>query len=744
MKPICFYLFLFCCFGIISSSFAQNDISRPQMDSLKNILSQQKTTKDSILVLQKLVDLTPIRVGETLRYPDYLKKLIELNTRLKIVEASPYKELQEGNRQWNDKQYKTALGTLQAAIADFDKQHKVIYPLLFNLRILYNITDDQESRLKYYQQKLEYYQVNGPAVNTAPCYHGIAGYYYYKGAYNQAISYYLRGAEAFRQIDLHYYVNAISVISNNYTEWGNAKKANDYLLKALPLAKAIKDYNMISANGDLLSKVLFNDRQYERALEYSNEAIQYTDKKPSQRLEGIMTFNAELYLKLNQPEKALAIIKKVKFEADSASFKMTSNFSYMEVDYDFYLYYLSQGDVKMAEKSLLAAIEKAVAEKAVPLQLKYLRELAYFYKKQNEPGQSVKYFDKYIGAIDAREKGLDQFKIAQYEIDQNDKQQREHINELKQEKAVQDFQISRRNALLWSSLAILLLISGLLVFIYRQYVSNKLTLVSLRQTQTQLIQSEKMASLGELTAGIAHEIQNPLNFVNNFSDVNIELLEEMEAELDRGDIKEAKSISSDVKQNLEKIRHHGNRADSIVKGMLQHSRASSGQKEPTDINVLADEYLRLAYHGLRAKDKTFNAEIKTAFAEGLLLAAVVPQDVGRVLLNLFTNAFYAVQQKQKETGGNYQPKVELTTRAATSVKGATGIEIVVKDNGTGIADNIRDKIMQPFFTTKPTGQGTGLGLSMSYDIIVKGHGGNIDISSKIGEGSEFTVSIPVS
>jgi two-component system NtrC family sensor kinase len=263
-------------------------------------------------------------------------------------------------------------------------------------------------------------------------------------------------------------------------------------------------------------------------------------------------------------------------------------------------------------------------------------------------------------------------------------------------------------------------------------------LEQLKVTQQQLIQSEKLASLGELTAGIAHEIQNPLNFVNNFSDVSMELIDEMEQELAKGDTEEAMAIATDIKQNLEKIRHHGKRADGIVKGMLQHSRASSNTKEAADINKLADEYFRLAYHGLRAKDKSFNAELETHFAEGLPMVNMVPQDVGRVLLNLFNNAFYAVQQKHKELGDTFKPVVKVTT----ALKGKF-LEITVTDNGTGMPDEIKEKILQPFFTTKPTGEGTGLGLSLSYDIIVKGHGGKIDIASKEGEGSEFIIKLPV-
>jgi signal transduction histidine kinase len=262
------------------------------------------------------------------------------------------------------------------------------------------------------------------------------------------------------------------------------------------------------------------------------------------------------------------------------------------------------------------------------------------------------------------------------------------------------------------------------------------SLDELKQTQNQLIQSEKMASLGELTAGIAHEIQNPLNFVNNFSDVSIELIDEMQEELQKGDTEEALALAGDIKQNLDKIAHHGRRADGIVKGMLQHSRKSSGQKEPADINVLADEYLRLAYHGLRAKDKSFNAKMITEFDESLPKVSIVGQDVGRVLLNLFTNAFYATQQKQKSAGPDYMPTITVTT-----LQDDEDVIIRVKDNGTGIPDEIRDKILQPFFTTKPTGEGTGLGLSLSYDIIVKVHNGTIDIQSVEGEFSEFIITL---
>ena len=307
------------------------------------------------------------------------------------------------------------------------------------------------------------------------------------------------------------------------------------------------------------------------------------------------------------------------------------------------------------------------------------------------------------------------------------------------------YQNKLRLYLLFTGLAFLLLIS---LILYRNYKKSKKanqtlknTLDDLKSTQAQLIQAEKMASLGELTAGIAHEIQNPLNFVNNFSEVSGELIDEMDEELDKGDIREAKEIAGDIRQNLEKILTHGQRADGIVKGMLQHSRGSSGEKEPTDINALADEYLRLSYHGLRARDKSFTADFKLDADSNLSKVNVVPQDIGRVLLNLINNAFYAVSEKAKQNRDGYKPSVLVSTLQITPPSGGRGVEIRVKDNGPGIPDEVKKKIFQPFFTTKPTGQGTGLGLSMSYDI-VKVHGGNLTVDSRQDKGTEFIIQLP--
>ena len=295
----------------------------------------------------------------------------------------------------------------------------------------------------------------------------------------------------------------------------------------------------------------------------------------------------------------------------------------------------------------------------------------------------------------------------------------------------------------WSfiaGIAVLLFVSSMIYRNYRRQRKDKHTIeqayAELKSTQSLLIQSEKMASLGELTAGIAHEIQNPLNFVNNFSDVNSELLEELKIEAEKGNLGGVKAIASDLVSNEQKISHHGKRADAIVKGMLQHSRTGSGAKEPSDINRLADEYVRLAYQGFRARDKSFNATFSTEFDNGLDKVNIIPQEIGRVILNLINNAFYAVNERAKQGVPGYEPTVIVGTRRLQN-----RIEISVKDNGNGISPSIKDKIFQPFFTTKPAGQGTGLGLSLSYDI-VKAHGGELKVETKEGEGSEFIIRLP--
>jgi len=286
-----------------------------------------------------------------------------------------------------------------------------------------------------------------------------------------------------------------------------------------------------------------------------------------------------------------------------------------------------------------------------------------------------------------------------------------------------------------------LLVAFLLYRNNRQKQKDKLKIEKaydeLKMTQAQLVQREKMASLGELTAGIAHEIQNPLNFVNNFSEVNTELLDEVNQEMDNGHLENSRAVLNEIRQNELKINQHGKRADAIIKGMLQHSRSHSGKKELTDINMLADEYLRLSYHGFRAKENFFNAAIHTNYDKEIGAIHVVASDLGRVFLNIFTNSFYAMNEKSKQSLNGYHPEISIITKIS-----GRKIEIRIIDNGTGIKGQLLDKIYQPFFTTKPTGQGTGLGLSLSYDI-VKAHAGEISVRSTEGESTEFIIVLPV-
>jgi signal transduction histidine kinase len=381
--------------------------------------------------------------------------------------------------------------------------------------------------------------------------------------------------------------------------------------------------------------------------------------------------------------------------------------------------------------------------------------IAELYKSINMPDSAYKYLNL---SVKLKDQLYDTDKLRQFQtLSFNEAARRQQLEQQTRE-AQHRFR---------TRLKIYGLIAGMLLFLILTFIlyrnnknkqkANKLlqeqkeeiqsTLEQLEATQSQLIQSEKMASLGELTAGIAHEIQNPLNFVNNFSEVNKELLDELKEAVANNDQEEIEAIFKDLKENEKKISNHGKRAESIVKGMLLHSRGSSGKKESTDINALCDEYVRLAYHGFRAKDNSFNADYKLKLDESLPKIEVVPQDFGRVLLNLINNAFYAAPLPPeggfKDPNYIHKPLVTVSTSFIPPSGGMRGAVCVsVSDNGPGIPDSIKDKIFQPFFTTKPTGSGTGLGLSLSYDI-VKAHGGELKVETKEGVGTEFIIEIPL-
>ena len=410
---------------------------------------------------------------------------------------------------------------------------------------------------------------------------------------------------------------------------------------------------------------------------------------------------------------------------------------YLGLTKSFHILQMSDSAIYFAEKAIQYGYQLNM-----PLQVQPAAKILAEEYAVSNPVLSNKYLKIYINSRDSLF-GNEKLKALEFV----------NLNEQKNKFESEKKDTANKNIFLLSVLVFVLVIitvSSILLWRnnrFKQIANAKLekTLADLKSTQSQLIQSEKMASLGELTAGIAHEIQNPLNFVNNFSEVSREMIDELKPFNKLRVTAEQEELLNDIDANLEKINHHGERAADIVKGMLQHSRSNSGQKEPTDINALCDEYLRLSYHGLRAKDKSFNATMKTDFDNSIGSINIIPQDIGRVILNLLTNAFYVVDEKKKacqaelvEAGNVYEPTVSISTK-----KAGDKVLISVSDNGNGIPPKVLDKIFQPFFTTKPTGQGTGLGLSLSYDIITKGHGGELKVETKESEGTTFIIALPV-
>ena len=513
----------------------------------------------------------------------------------------------------------------------------------------------------------------------------------------------------------------------------NKDKAIMYYKEEIRTAQQIGAEDLMVNSNMNIGDIFQSQGKLDSAMIYSIRGIYYAEKTDYKTYEGLLLNDVgDIYLKHNQIDSAAHYYNRsvqVSKEQNNIStlanaYTSLANFYKAKGEADSGLYYAKQGFL------LSTGLKSARAIKASALAIS---------EAYNMLGKMDSAY-AYLGISKRISDSLNndyQEKLLQYQ----------NINFDEQQRLEKEAQKSRDGKTKITTIALLsgLLLLTIIAFVFyrnnkQKQTANKIlehTLADLKSTQSQLIQSEKMASLGELTAGIAHEIQNPLNFVNNFSEVNKELLTEMKDEMQKGNYDDAKEIVDDVISNEEKINHHGKRADAIVKGMLQHSRSSNSIKEPTDINKLVDEYLRLAYHGLRAKDKSFNATMKTDFDETVGNINIIPQDIGRVILNLITNAFYAMDEKKKSAVENYEPTISISTK---KINGK--IEIEVADNGNGIPQKILDKIFQPFFTTKPTGQGTGLGLSLSYDI-VKAHGGLLKVETKEGEGSEFIILLPI-
>ncbi|MEO6837470.1 MAG: ATP-binding protein, partial [Ginsengibacter sp.] len=591
--------------------------------------------------------------------------------------------------------------------------------------------------------------------------------------------------------------NLLATLSGIMSQQGKFAEALDLLFKSLKIATDNNFPYEIARANRRLGGVYFDLQNYSKAIEYNLSALKLDEELKSNSAGTDHIFLANAYEQIDKLDSAsfhakMAIkyrealsgiiqegfrisgvieVKKGNYQTADSFFRVALDYSIKNKDF------LTLSDIYSSMSVLFLKLNR--------------KDSALFYAlKAFEYGKQVSYKKGIIlsGGLLAElydstqpETALKYYKIVANEKDSlygaaNIQTIQNLIShEEDKQKELEDARVSYRNSLklygLLTGMAVLLIIALILyrnmkhkqkanLLLLQQKEKVETTLSELKSTQVQLIQSEKMASLGELTAGIAHEIQNPLNFVNNFSDVNKELLTEMKDEMNKGNLDDANAIANDVIANEEKINHHGKRAGDIVKGMLEHSRSSTGVKEPTDINALADEYLRLSYHGLRAKDKSFNATMKTKFDESIGKINIIPQDIGRVLLNLYNNAFYACAERSRSTVNeqknknliSYEPTVSVTTK-----KSENHVVITVSDNGNGIPQKIVDKIFQPFFTTKPTGQGTGLGLSLSYDII-KAHGGEIKVETKerearlddsgkdvlLEQGSEFIIVLPLS
>lgn len=560
------------------------------------------------------------------------------------------------------------------------------------------------------------------------------------GNYSKALTYLLSSLKIYEQMNDR--LGIAKMLSNMgivYSEEKDDRKAVSYYLQGLAAAKTAHDKRAIlieTANaGDAYEKLNILDS----ALWYTRRAVPLSlDFKDADLIGGAYNNLGNIYSKMKRLDTALYYYRKgepfLKQAADDDAWAETTigmaKVFQEKGQQDSALYY--------ARESIAAGWHGGFTDRVLAAST----FLAKYFEKQGRLDSAFRYQKVLIAAKDSL-----------YSQEKTREFQNLSFAERQRKQEIQEAEIAyKTNVRYYLLLGIIVLFVAMSIVFWRNSSQRKkandllqqqkeeiqATLGELKTTQNQLVQSAKMASLGELTAGIAHEIQNPLNFVNNFSEVNEEMFAELEQELKAGNMDAAMAIAADLKQNEAKIRHHGKRADFIVKGMLEHSRTSTGERQETNINVLADEFLKLSYHGIRARDKNFNADLVTHFDSSLPKLNIVQQDIGRVLINLFGNAFYAVNQKAKTAGPDYKPMVEVSTERQNG-----SVLISVKDNGTGMPENIREKIMQPFFTTKATGEGTGLGLSLSYDIVVKGHGGKIDVESRDGEGSEFTVMLPV-
>ncbi|GAB3854194.1 hypothetical protein GCM10028822_23830 [Hymenobacter terrigena] len=714
-------------------------------DSLTRALPQQTSDAARLRVVQQLLDLHPTNVQAL----PLLDQLLRLNQQLQVLDAAPYRHLRNGLVLWQQGNADAAaLDTMKVAVTEFDRQGRPIPWLLIDLVTLYNRLNRMDARKRYYEEKLAYYRLHGATENVAACYVSQGGYYRRMGDYNRTLNSVLRAADLVRTYDRPLYVRELLVAGAIYADWGNRAKAVQYLGQALRLPEFRRIQGMERVFTFLALSRLYAEGQHPTtALRMVDSVLaarggDANERKLSQAYALVQ--KGRVLLQMQRVATAGELLKQAQQLDDSLHIPMTGKPGEFELDAAWARYYTARHDDARAETHWLQAYRKATAARIERLRPEYLKQLIAFYDDRNRPAEAQRYSRAYIALTDTLNAAQNTFHVAQYESERMEQAQNAQIASLQQAQAVQAVRLRLGQWLLLGALLTVLLVSGLGAFIYRQLQVNRRTLAQLRQTQNQLVQAEKMAFLGELTAGIAHELQNPLTFMKNFAEVSTDLVEGMNGEGPAPALET--EILAGLKQNLQQISQHGQRASSIIKDMLEHSRAGTGQSVPSDLNALAADSLSLAYQGLRTTDPNFYATLSKELDPQLGLVGLVTQDMGRVLLNLCTNALHAVRQRQRDlaqqsTGGpaNYQPTVTVRTRRPTH---SPVIEILISDNGTGMPPQVREKIFQPFFTTKPPGEGTGLGLSLSYDIVTKGHGGTLTVETREGEGTEFLITLP--
>ena len=583
--------------------------------------------------------------------------------------------------------------------------------------------------------------------NLALIHSAMANSYRFQGRWSLAIEYYLKTLELLDPVEDRE-LRAIDQyqLGVSYENYGmNRRAVDNYRVAIEELEKMQDSSRLYQAYGTIVFPLIASE-EYGEAMKYMKLSLQDTIRNKDWTIARYNDAQGQILKSQGKYQEAIPYFEM----ADTAFSKMEG----VEWANAFMNLYMAESYFNLEDynKALQYANESLILDSNVQATEKATLLLSQIHEKLDNPRQAYQFLKDYQLLRSENEKSEELNRIADAEIRSILDESEKAIDLLEREKLKKEKESLFQRWLIISVLIVLIFVVVFAIILYRnnknkqkanaqlkkQKEKIELTLDQLKDTQSQLIQSEKMASLGELTAGIAHEIQNPLNFVNNFSEVSNELLDEISEEFEKGNLDEVQKILIDIRHNLDKINHHGKRADGIVKGMLQHSRKDNSEKEQTYLNVLCDEYIRLAYHGLRAKDKTFNAKIETDFDESVGKINIMAQEMGRVILNLLSNAFYAVSQKKKEIEDpGYEPKVTVSTR-----KKAKQVVIQVKDNGNGIPQKLLDKIFQPFFTTKPSGQGTGLGLYLSYDI-VQVHGGELKVEAKEGVGTIFTIFLPV-